>query len=184
MKGKHQTKAERIGQKVGKILAWVVIISPVVLLALILSLGRQVEELRARIDYLTQQVQEIKKAQEEVVPDEMVVEVLPEDTSEELVQIANPIEYYELYPPSSEEIEIMAKILYREARGIKDKAQQAAVIWCILNRVDDGYWGDTIKEVATYPSAFAWIPDTPVDPELCLLVSDVCERWNLEKAGR
>ena len=77
----------------------------------------------------------------------------------------------------------MAKILYREARGVKSKAEQAAVIWCILNRVDDGQWGDTIKEVATYPGQFAWIPDTPVDQELLMLVADVCERWNLEKAG-
>lgn len=89
----------------------------------------------------------------------------------------------DLYAPTDEELEIMSKILYREARGVKSKAEQAAVIWCILNRVDDGQWGDTIKEVATYPHAFAWIPDTPVDQELLMLVADVCERWNLEKAG-
>lgn len=89
----------------------------------------------------------------------------------------------DLYAPTDEEFEIMAKILYREARGVKSKAEQAAVIWCILNRVDDGQWGDTIKEVATYPGQFAWIPDTTVDQELLMLVADVCERWNLEKAG-
>nr|DAG77239.1 MAG TPA: Cell Wall Hydrolase [Caudoviricetes sp.] len=184
MKGKHQMRSRRIGQKIGRILAWVAIISPVVLLALILPLSGQVVELRVQVDSLTQQVQEVKKSQEGVVSDEVMVEVPPEDTQEEPVQVVNPLEYYGLYLPSGEEIEIMAKILYREARGVKDEAQQAAVVWCILNRVDNGYWGDTIKEVATYPHAFAWIPDTPVDQELCLLVSDVCERWNLEKMGQ
>ena len=88
----------------------------------------------------------------------------------------------DLYPPTEEELTILAKIVYREARGIPDKAHQAAVIWCILNRVDDGYWGDTIAEVATYPHAFAWVPNTPVEQAFLLLAADVCERWNLEKA--
>lgn len=99
------------------------------------------------------------------------------------VETSSTVDYSSLYPPTDGELEILAKILYREARGVTDKAQQAAVVWCILNRVDDGYWGDTIERVATYPKAFAWVPDTPVEEELMLLVSDVCERWNLEKSG-
>lgn len=99
------------------------------------------------------------------------------------VETSSTVDYSSLYPPTDGELEILAKILYREARGVTDKAQQAAVVWCILNRVDDEYWGDTIEQVATYPNAFAWVPDTPVEEELMLLVSDVCERWNLEKSG-
>lgn len=87
------------------------------------------------------------------------------------------------YTATQEEIETLAKIVYREARGIKEDSHKAAVVWCILNRVDDGYWGDSIVEVATYPNAFAWVPDTPVDEELVDLVVDVITRWNHEKEG-
>lgn len=89
----------------------------------------------------------------------------------------------QVYTTTQEEIETLAKIVYREARGIPQKSHQAAVIWCILNRVDDGYWGDNIVDVATYPNAFAWVPDTPVDEELVDLVVDVITRWNHEKQG-
>lgn len=87
------------------------------------------------------------------------------------------------YTATQEEIETLAKIVYREARGIKEDSHKAAVVWCILNRVDDGYWGDNIVDVATYPNAFAWVPDTPVDEELVDLVVDVITRWNHEKEG-
>ena len=87
------------------------------------------------------------------------------------------------YKATQEEIETLAKIVYREARGIKEDSHKAAVVWCILNRVDDGYWGDNIVDVATYPNAFAWVPDTPVDEELVDLVVDVVTRWNHEKEG-
>ena len=87
------------------------------------------------------------------------------------------------YTTTQEEIETLAKIVYREARGIKEDSHKAAVVWCILNRVDDGYWGDNIVDVATYPNAFAWVPDTPVDEELVDLVVDVITRWNQEKQG-
>ena len=89
----------------------------------------------------------------------------------------------QVYKATQEEIETLAKIVYREARGIKEDSHKAAVVWCILNRVDDGYWGDSIVEVATYPNAFAWVPDTPVDEELVDLVVDVITRWNQEKQG-
>ena len=89
----------------------------------------------------------------------------------------------QVYKATQEEIETLAKIVYREARGIKEDSHKAAVVWCILNRVDDGYWGDNIVDVATYPNAFAWVPDTPVDEELVDLVVDVVTRWNHEKEG-
>lgn len=81
------------------------------------------------------------------------------------------------------ELQTLAKIVYQEARGIPQKSHQAAVIWCILNRLDDGYWGDDIITVATYQNSFAWVPDTPVEKEFMDLAIDVVTRWNLEKQG-
>lgn len=184
MKGKHQTKAEELGQKVGKALAWVVIVSPVFLLAALLMVNSRVAKLEEQAYQLQRQMVYLEERLESL---EKVKAKAEEQTAKEVPREPNApgstVTMEDLYPPTEEELTILAKIVYREARGIEDKAHQAAVIWCILNRVDDGYWGDTITEVATYPNAFAWVPDTPVEQEFLLLAADVCERWNLEKAG-
>lgn len=81
------------------------------------------------------------------------------------------------------ETEMIAKVLYREARGIPDKAQVAAVGWCILNRVDSPNYSNSIIEVITAPAQFAWYEDTYVEPELLWLAEDIVYRWLLEKEG-
>lgn len=91
------------------------------------------------------------------------------------------------YVPSSMhydvlDVEVMAKILYREARGISSKTEQACVGWVICNRVDAGYAG-TPTEVMTSPNQFAYIENTPIVPELYALAGDVLDRWNREKNG-
>ena len=85
---------------------------------------------------------------------------------------------------SQEEIEMIAKVLYREARGVEDKDQIAAVAWCILNRVDHPNHPNTIKKVITQPEQFAWVEDTPVEDWLLELANDVVYRWYLEKEGQ
>lgn len=81
------------------------------------------------------------------------------------------------------ELELIAQTVWAEARGVESRAEQAAVVWCILNRVDAGTWGDTISQVVTYPSQFAWDPASPVEAEFVELAEDVCRRWAAEKAG-
>ena len=185
MTGRRQTKAQRVGQRVSKVLAWMVIISPLVLLALIGWTNLRMNQLGQKVEYLMEQVSLMT---EEVHNLQTQLEALE---SQQVTGVArNPhapgpsITWEDLYPPTQEEIQALAKVVYREARGIPDKAHQAAVIWCILNRVDAGCWGDTIMDVVTYPNAFAWVPDTPVEQEFLMLAADVCERWNLEKAGQ
>ena len=55
------------------------------------------------------------------------------------------------------DVELLAKTLYGEARGIPSVDEKAAVIWCILNRVDDHRWPDSIEGVVTQPGQFAGI---------------------------
>lgn len=81
------------------------------------------------------------------------------------------------------ELELIAQTVWAEARGVESQAEQAAVVWCILNRVDARTWGDTISQVVTYPSQFAWDPSSPVKAEFVELAEDVCLRWAAEKAG-
>lgn len=78
----------------------------------------------------------------------------------------------------------VAKVLYRECRGVKSVTEQACVAWTICNRVDTGLGGDTFLEVVSYPNAFAYEYNTPVDDDLYELALDVLTRWNLEKNGQ
>lgn len=77
----------------------------------------------------------------------------------------------------------LAQTVWGEARGVKSKAQQAAVIWCVFNRVDDGQWGDTIKEVCTSDQFHGYDPVNPVTDEFYDLAHDVWNRWQREKLG-
>ena len=74
----------------------------------------------------------------------------------------------------------LAKMVWGEARGCST-TEQAAVVWCVLNRVDDGQ-GD-IAEVATAPCQFyGYDPGNPVDAEILALVQDVLIRWSMERS--
>ena len=82
-----------------------------------------------------------------------------------------------------DEIDMLAKLIYREARGVNSTMEQAAVVWCVLNRVDDPRWADTICGVVTARGQFAYRKRTPVMPEFRALARDVVTRWLLEKHG-
>lgn len=82
---------------------------------------------------------------------------------------------------------MMAKTMYGEARGL-EKVEVACVGWCILNRVDDSRFPNTISGVITQRSQFSgWnsknktVADRGFD--LVELAKDVCNRWSRERAG-
>ena len=86
-------------------------------------------------------------------------------------------------PFTNEEINYIAKTVWGEARGLS-KTHQSAVVWTILNRVDDGRFGKGVIGVVTAPSQFAgYRSSNPVDPEIRDLVVDVLDRYSQEKAG-
>lgn len=91
--------------------------------------------------------------------------------------------YQEIYYNiSQEDIDALARTMWGEARGITDKAEIAAVAWCVLNRVDAGY--GTILKVVSAPGQFdGYKSYFPVTEELAELAKDVLIRWNREKAG-
>lgn len=84
---------------------------------------------------------------------------------------------------TDEEMKMMAKVLYAEARGVGSRMEQAAVVWVILNRLDTGAWGHTIKDVVTYPNAVAYYESTPVDSTMMDLVIGVTTTYSQEKQG-
>lgn len=89
------------------------------------------------------------------------------------------------YIPDAAEVEALAKMLYGEARGIASDMEKAACVWCVLNRVDDPRFPDTVLEVLEAPYQFAgYSADYPVLPELATLAADVLIRYHAERGGK
>lgn len=86
------------------------------------------------------------------------------------------------YIPDEAEVEMLARVVWGEARGIPSDMEKAAVVWCILNRVDADGWPDTVAEVVTQPHQFAgYSPDYPATEELKAVAADVLTRWDRER---
>ena len=102
-----------------------------------------------------------------------------------------PAQWPRLY--TDEDAIALAKLTWGEARGVPDleingrvistRTQQAAVMWTVLNRFDEGY-KESILEVITAPGQFhGYSEEYPVEEELLELAYDVLDRWNAEKHG-
>ena len=82
------------------------------------------------------------------------------------------------------EIIMLAQLIYTETGGIKlGLHHQAAVVWCVLNRVDSTGGVSGISSVIRYPGAFAWYSHTKVEKRFVDLAEDVVARWLLEQEG-
>lgn len=87
---------------------------------------------------------------------------------------------------TDKDVELIAKTVYGEALVTQSDTEMAAVVWCILNRVDvkDYACGNSIEYVVTFPKQFhGYDPDNPVTPHIKELVIDVLDRWQAEKEG-
>lgn len=86
------------------------------------------------------------------------------------------------YVPDEAEVEMLARVIWGEARGVPSDMEKAAVVWCVLNRVDAERWPDTVAGVVTEPSQFAgYSPDYPATEELKAIAADVLTRWERER---
>lgn len=102
-----------------------------------------------------------------------------------------PAQWPRLY--SDEDAIALARLTWGEARGVPDlkvngrvistRTQQAAVMWTVLNRFDEGY-ADSIIGVITANGQFhGYSEEHPVEEDLLELAYDVLDRWNAEKHG-
>lgn len=100
-----------------------------------------------------------------------------------VVEIAEPAEpEYEMYFTEADVI-ALAQMLYGEARGCTVNNQMKCV-WCVLNRVDDARFPDTIIGVVSAPGQFyGYSPNFPVWDNLRAVALDVLTRWSMEKQG-
>lgn len=100
----------------------------------------------------------------------------------ETAPVPAPAPAPEIWAPDQNDVGLIAMVIYNEAECCT-MTEQAAVAWCVLNRVDDPRFPDTVREVVTSPRQFAFSWDTPVLPELCRLADDVMCRHHAEKSG-
>lgn len=113
----------------------------------------------------------------EIVPDLAVYS--PEAATPAQPAEPEPVKLY-----TEADVEMLARLIYTEARGVKSKTEQAAVVWVVLNRLDNpNRLQKTIAEVVTAPHQFDWRPWVPVLPEFAELAEDVLERWQAEKSA-
>ena len=85
---------------------------------------------------------------------------------------------------SDEEIIMLAKTVWGEASGLS-KYEQSLVIWCILNRFDDGTFGSSLKAIITKPHQFQGYKESfPVEDDILELCKDVVYRWENNLEGR
>lgn len=178
MKGRYVQKGNKL-QTLNKVLDWAIIGMVVVCTLIAIPTVRDLMDLEKGVEELKVSILNLERQQDElqIALTHKAAEVAEAQAS----AVQQPTG--QAYTVTVAELQTLAKIVYQEARGIPQKSHQAAVIWCILNRLDNGYWGDDIITVATYPNAFAWVPDTPVEEEFMDLAIDVVTRWNWEKQG-
>lgn len=90
-----------------------------------------------------------------------------------------------LAEPYREAAVYVAKTVYGEARGLSI-TEQAAVVWCILNRTDERNTQtpeDVIKVVTAKGQFHGYKKSQPCTDEHLALAMDVIERWLREKDG-
>ena len=113
----------------------------------------------------------------EIVPDLAVYSPEPEAATSAQPAEPEPVKLY-----TEADVEMLARLIYTEARGVRSKTEQAAVVWVVLNRLDNpNRLQKTIAEVICAPYQFDYRPWVPVTDEFKALAVDVLERWQAEK---
>lgn len=78
----------------------------------------------------------------------------------------------------------IAKLLYGECRGIPNREEKEAVVWVVLNRVDNNRFPNTVYEVVTAKGQFeGYDVNHPVWEELLEISNSVLSEWNKEQNG-
>jgi len=114
------------------------------------------------------------------MPQEAEAALLPNPPAPIVEIQAEVVEQPKLYTEA--DVDMLARLIYTEARGVESRTEQAAVVWCVLNRLDNPErLENSIAEVVTAPFQFDYRPWVPATDEFRELAVDVLERWQAEK---
>ena len=89
------------------------------------------------------------------VDDSQLEEISQSEIEKPAFAASDALVVAEQWEPSDKDVEILAKLIWGEARGISSTTEKAAVAWCALNRVDSTAYPDTVEEVVTQRYQFA-----------------------------
>lgn len=113
---------------------------------------------------------------------EPMTEIVRETSKPEIleVEVVRYATWKENIEHREDEIEALCKMVWGEARGCT-KTEQAAVVWCVLNRVQDERFPNDIIGVLTQDNQFTGYNESyPIDSSIYVLVNDVLNRWYIE----
>jgi hypothetical protein len=110
------------------------------------------------------------------------VPLAPETVIEYSLEAQEGVDTVQL-PFDKTDVDMLARLIYTEARGIDSDMEKAAVVWCVLNRVDSDRWPNTIEQVVTQKNQFAYDESAPLMPEFETMAENVLWRWWYEKMG-
>lgn len=116
------------------------LIGVIICFGCVIYLINQIQERNKLIDFLFEKYQATQKLEEK--KSEMAVGIL-EVVEEEIVN-EETTKY--VYTITNEERELLAKLLYCEG-GIESEECQRAIVSVIFNRLENGYWGNTLHNV-------------------------------------
>lgn len=86
------------------------------------------------------------------------------------------------WSPDPDDVMMVSQTVWGEYRG-EDADQRAAVVWCILNRVEDDRFPNAISEVVRQPHQFqGYSPNNPAEP-FADEVRDILIRWHEGEHG-
>ena len=75
------------------------------------------------------------------------------------------------------DIDMLTRMIWGEARGCAYE-EQALCVWVVLNRLDDGRYGDTIEAVVSAQNQFiGYSPTHPIAGDIRTVVEEVLEAW-------
>ena len=123
--------------------------------------------------------------------EEKTEEIEISEEENEIVEEPEEVEPPRLY--TDEDAAYLAMLIWGEAGGVPElkigdkvvssEAQQAAVVWTVLNRYDAGF-KDSIIGVIMDPGQYDGYSELhPVSDKFMKLALDVLDRWNREKNG-
>ena len=99
-------------------------------------------------------IETVEITKEVEVPKEVIVEVEKEIVVEKEVIVEVEKEPTYAYNITSSEREMLARLLYREA-NTESLECQMAVVSVVINRWQNGKWGNSVKEVINSPGQFS-----------------------------
>lgn len=94
------------------------------------------------------------------------------------------IEESDIFYGTVDDVEMLSQLVYGEGNGLSDY-EKSLIVWCVLNRVDDPRFPNTISEVITQKGQFyGYALKFPITTDNRKVVYDVLLRYYNGLSGR